>query len=278
MPKSDAAPISSSRPGMAAGPPCSRSPGSSECFEGGTIAAGATGAVEARHLGGGGGMREIVLDTETTGLDPADGHRIVEIACLELINHMPSGRVFHCHVNPERDMPEDAYAVHGLSAEFLGKFAPFGSVADEFLAFVEGGRLIIHNAEFDLKFVNHELRRLGRQPLACDHEDTLALARRRFPGAQASLDALCRRFEIDLSARTKHGALLDCELLAAVYLELIGGRQPGLDLAAELGIAGTTIAVPRPLRAPRPHHASAEELAAHAALLSELKQPLWLAG
>ena len=222
-------------------------------------------------------MREIVLDTETTGLDPSDGHRIVEIACIELVNHMPSGRVFHRHVNPERDMPEEAYAVHGLSAEFLAKHQPFAAVADEFLAFVGDGRLIIHNAEFDLKFINSELRRLGKETLTCAIEDTLALARRRYPGAQASLDALCRRFEIDLSARTKHGALLDCELLAAVYLELIGGRQPGLEFVVDAGLAGETFAVTRPLREARPHAASLEELAAHAAMLQLLKQPIWLA-
>lgn len=222
-------------------------------------------------------MREIVLDTETTGLDPSDGHRIVEIACLELINHVPSGRVFHRHINPERDMPEEAFAVHGLSAEFLSRFDPFASVAEELLGFLEDGRLIIHNAEFDLKFINWELRRLGREPLGCDFEDTLALARRRFPGAQASLDALCRRFEIDLSARTKHGALLDCELLAAVYLELIGGRQPGLDLIAESGADAIAVTVTRPQREARPHEPLPEELAAHAAMLALLKQPIWLA-
>jgi DNA polymerase III subunit epsilon len=227
---------------------------------------------------GGGGMREIVLDTETTGLDPSDGHRIVEIACLELVNHMPSGRVFHQHVNPERDVPEEAYAVHGHSTEFLSKFSPFAAIAEAFVSFVEGARLIIHNAEFDLKFINSELRRLGQKPLRCEYEDTLALARRRFPGAQASLDALCRRFEIDLSARTKHGALLDCELLAAVYLELIGGRQPGLDLVAELGADGAPIVIVRPPRVARPHEPAVEELAAHAAMLALLKQPLWLAG
>jgi DNA polymerase-3 subunit epsilon len=222
-------------------------------------------------------MREIVLDTETTGLDPADGHRIVEIGCIELVNHMPSGRVFHCHVNPEREMPEEAYAVHGLSAEFLAKHAPFAAIADEFLAFVSDGRLIIHNAEFDLKFINSELRRLGKESLRCEVEDTLALARRRYPGAQASLDALCRRFEIDLSARTKHGALLDCELLAAVYLELIGGRQPGLEFVVDAALVDGAVAIARPIRPARPHAASLEELAAHAAMLQLLKQPIWLA-
>jgi DNA polymerase III subunit epsilon len=222
-------------------------------------------------------MREIVLDTETTGLDPADGHRIVEIGCIELVNHMPTGRVFHRHVNPERDMPEEAYAVHGLSAEFLATHPPFAVHAEEFLDFVGDGRLIIHNAEFDLKFLNAELRRLGKEKLSCDVEDTLALARRRFPGAQASLDALCRRFAIDLTARTRHGALLDCELLAAVYLELIGGRQPGLEFVAEAALAGAEVAIVRPIRPARPHAASADELAAHAAMLALLKTPIWLA-
>lgn len=222
-------------------------------------------------------MREIVLDTETTGLDPDDGHRIVEIACIELVNHMPSGRVFHRHVNPERDMPEEAYAVHGLSAEFLAKHAPFAAIADEFLAFVGDGRLIIHNAEFDLKFINSEFRRLGKETLRCAIEDTLALARRRYPGAQASLDALCRRFDIDLSARTKHGALLDCELLAAVYLELIGGRQPVLEFVVDAALAGGAVTIARPIRPARPHAASLEELAAHAVMLQLLKQPIWLA-
>jgi DNA polymerase-3 subunit epsilon len=222
-------------------------------------------------------MREIVLDTETTGLDPADGHRIVEIGCIELVNHMPSGRVFHRHVNPEREMPEEAYAVHGLSAEFLAKHLPFAAIADELLAFLGDGRLIIHNAEFDLKFINSELRRLGKETLRCEVEDTLALARRRYPGAQASLDALCRRFEIDLSARTKHGALLDCELLAAVYLELIGGRQPGLEFVVDAALVEGAVAIARPIRPARPHAASLEELAAHAAMLQLLKQPIWLA-
>jgi DNA polymerase-3 subunit epsilon len=222
-------------------------------------------------------MREIVLDTETTGLDPDAGHRIVEIGCIELVNYMPTGRVFHRHVNPERDMPEDAYAVHGLSAEFLATHPPFAAHAEALLDFVGDGRLVIHNAEFDLKFINAELRRLGKEPLSCAVEDTLALARRRFPGAQASLDALCRRFAIDLSARTKHGALLDCELLAAVYLELIGGRQPGLDFIDDGAHAEGALAVARPIRPARPHAASADELAAHAAMLQLLKQPLWLA-
>jgi DNA polymerase-3 subunit epsilon len=222
-------------------------------------------------------MREVVLDTETTGLDPAGGHRIVEIACIELFNHMPTGRVFHRYLNPGREVTPEAVEVHGLTDEFLAGHPPFAAIVDELLAFIGGDRLIIHNAEFDLAFVNGELARLGRPALGSDCEDTLLLARKRFPGAQANLDALCRRFAIDLSARSKHGAKLDGELLAAVYLELIGGRQPGLDLA--VAVLGNSVLdrVDRPARAPRPHAASAEELAAHAAFLQKIKAPLWLA-
>ncbi|HZB91376.1 MAG TPA: DNA polymerase III subunit epsilon [Stellaceae bacterium] len=220
-------------------------------------------------------MREIVLDTETTGLDPADGHRIVEVACVELFNHVPTGRVFHRYVNPEREISDEAVAVHGLTGAFLAQHPPFGAVAEELLAFLAGDRLVIHNAEFDLRFLNAEFERLGLPRLAAECEDTLLLARKRFPGAQASLDALCRRFGIDLSQRTKHNARLDCELLAAVYLELIGGRQPGLDLAAggEIGVA--LDALQRPARPARPHTPSAEELAAHAAFLAKIKEPIW---
>ena len=223
-------------------------------------------------------MREIVLDTETTGLDPADGHRIVEIACVELVNHLPTGQYFHRYVNPERAMPAEAQAVHGLTDAFLAEHPVFSAVVDEFLEYVDGARLVIHNAEFDLKFVNAELARLERAPLGAPFVDTLTLARRRFPGAQASLDALCRRFAIDLSERTLHNARLDCELLAQVYLELVGGRQPGLDLAVRVeGIALTGIVGNRALRPPRPHAPTEEELAAHAAFLAKLKEPLWLA-
>src|SRR5271157_4780651 len=169
-------------------------------------------------------MREIVLDTETTGLDPAAGHRIVEIACIELAHHIPTGREFHRYVNPGRDIPADAHAVHGLSEEFLAAHPPFEAVIDEFLMFIGADPLVIHNAEFDIAFLNAELARSGRPLLAPTHIDTLTMARQRFPGAPASLDALCRRFEIDNSGRTSHGAQIDCSLLAAVYLELIGGR------------------------------------------------------
>jgi DNA polymerase III subunit epsilon len=221
-------------------------------------------------------MREIVLDTETTGLDPLGGDRIVEVACLELFNHVPTGRVFHRYVNPERAVPEAAQAVHGLSDEFLAKQPPFAAIIDELLAFIGNDRLVIHNAEFDLGFLNAELQRLTRPRLTVEAQDTLLLARRRYPGAQASLDALCRRFAIDLSARSKHGARLDCELLAAVYLELVGGRQPGLDLAVATGSGGAIDAVARPARPARPYAPSAEECAAHAALLAKIKDPVWL--
>ena len=222
-------------------------------------------------------MREIVLDTETTGLDPDEGHRIVEVACVELMNHLPTGRHFHCYVNPQRPVASEAAAIHGLTDAFLAQQAPFAAVIDELLGFIGDAPLVIHNAEFDLRFLNAELRRLERPALACAFTDTLALAKRRFPGAPASLDALCRRFAIDLSAREKHAAKLDCELLAAVYLELVGGRQPGFDLMAADGAASRT-AVDRPVRPPRPHAASAAELAAHAAFLEKLKNPLWRAG
>jgi len=225
-------------------------------------------------------MREIVIDTETTGLDPHAGHRIVEIACVELIHHVPSGRKLHRYVNPERDMPAEAFAVHGLSDEFLAGHPPFAAIADELADFISSDRLIIHNAEFDLAFINAELARLGRGPLACPFVDTLAVARRRFPGAPASLDALCRRFAIDLSVREKHGADIDCGLLVEVYIELLGGRQPGLDFAAidsDDGADITGAPQRRPQRPARPHAPSSEELAAHQAMLATIKAPLWLA-
>jgi DNA polymerase III subunit epsilon len=226
-------------------------------------------------------MREVVIDTETTGLDPQAGHRIVEIACLELLHHVPTGRKFHHYINPERDIPADALEVHGLSGDFLTGYQPFAAIADELIAFIGGDRLVIHNAEFDLAFINAELARLGRDPLICPFVDTLAVARRRFPGAPASLDALCRRFAIDLAVRDKHGAEIDCGLLAEVYIELLGGRQPGLDFAA----AGSErrgdrfgAPPPRSPRPARPHAPSAEEFAAHRAMLAAITAPLWLAG
>ncbi len=227
-------------------------------------------------------MREIVLDTETTGLDPVAGHRLVEIACIELINSVPSGAFFHRYVNPERDIPAEAYAVHKLSLEFLGTKPLFAEIVDEFLAFLGDSPLIAHNAEFDCKFVNAELERCGRPKVSCQIIDTVTMARQKFPGSAVSLDALCKRFNVDNSARTVHGARLDAELLAVVYLELQGGRQHGLGLAASADLVSGSplLVVPgRDTRArpPRPHEPTADELAAHAAFLTKLKEPLWSA-
>jgi DNA polymerase III subunit epsilon len=222
-------------------------------------------------------MREVVIDTETTGLDPQAGHRIVEIAAVELLHHVPTGRKLHCYLNPERDIPEDAVDVHGLTQAFLAGQPLFAAIAEELIAFIGRDPVVIHNSEFDVGFINAELARLGRGPLGCPIVDTLALARRRFPGAPASLDALCRRFAIDLSVREKHGADIDCGLLAAVYLELVGGRQPGLDFAAGTATAGHGAALRACVaRPPRPHGPSPEELAAHLAMLAVIKAPLWL--
>ncbi|MDJ0895823.1 MAG: DNA polymerase III subunit epsilon [Alphaproteobacteria bacterium] len=222
-------------------------------------------------------MLEIVLDTETTGLDPRAGHRVVEIGCVELEHHVATGRTFHQYINPERDMPTEAYEVHGLSTEFLAGHPLFSEIVDAFLAFIGSAPLVIHNAAFDMKFLNAELEWAGRSTLAPSRAvDTLDLARRRYPGAQASLDALCRRFEIDNSARTKHGALLDAELLAEVYLELRGGREPAFALnAAKRGTATATQTERRPVRPARPHAANAAELRAHEAFLDKLQQPIW---
>ena len=219
-------------------------------------------------------VREIVLDTETTGLDPSSGHRLVELAAVEIVNYVPTGRHFHTYLNPERDMPEEAFRVHGLSEEFLSEAPVFAEKVEELLAFIEDSPLVIHNAGFDLRFIDAELARLGRPPLeAARAVDTLLMAQRRFPGSPASLDALCKRFAVDNAARTLHGALLDCQLLAEVYLHLIGGRQ------ADLGLAGPTSAVAveviRVARPARPHAPSAAELAAHAAFVATLSDPIW---
>ena len=224
-------------------------------------------------------MREIVLDTETTGLDPLTGHRMVEIGCVELDRHLPTGTVFHRYLNPERDMPDEAFRVHGLSEVFLSDKPLFAEVVADFLEFIGDSPLIIHNAEFDMRFINAELARLGFKPIPMSRAtDTVAMAKKRFPGAQVNLDALCRRFSVDLSRRTQHGALLDSELLAEVYLQLIGGRQPGFELAASNQTGGPVAAVTidRPFREPRPHAPSADELAAHEAFVGKLKNPIWL--
>lgn len=222
-------------------------------------------------------MREIVLDTETTGFDPLSGHRLVEIGCVELVNHLPTGEVFHRYVNPERDMPEEAFKVHGLSAAFLADKPLFSDIAQSFLDFIADSILVIHNAEFDMRFLNAELARIGRPTLPMARAiDTVAMARKRFPGAQANLDALCRRFDIDNTHRTKHGALLDSELLAEVYLQLIGGRQPGLELGT-LDRQGSARATPvvRVARPARPHAVPEAEAEAHAAFIAKLKNPIW---
>ena len=222
-------------------------------------------------------MREIVLDTETTGLDPQAGHRLVEIGCIELMNHIPTGVSKQWYVNPQRDMPEEAFRVHGLSADFLAKHPTFDAVADEFLAFIGEAPLVIHNAGFDMRFVNAELDLAGRPAVPFARAiDTVAMARQKFPGARASLDALCQRFGIDLSGREKHGALLDASLLAEVYLELMGGRQAGLELAGQSAIV-VTGEMRATLRPARPHAPTAAEAAAHTAFIAMLKRPIWLA-
>ena len=176
-------------------------------------------------------MREIVLDTETTGLDPQDGHRIVEIGAVELYNHVPTGNVYHQYINPLISMPDQAFAIHGLSDEFLSDKPKFSEIAKEFLDFIGSAKLVIHNAAFDIKFINAELKSIDEEEIAFDRAtDTLAIARKKFPGSPASLDSLCRRFKIDNSARIVHGALLDSQILAEVYLELVGGKQPDFAL------------------------------------------------
>jgi DNA polymerase-3 subunit epsilon len=222
-------------------------------------------------------MREIVLDTETTGLDPLKGDRIVEIGCVELDNHMPTGKTFQIYLNPERDMPSEAAMVHGLTSEFLADKPVFAEKVDDFLTFIGDSMLVIHNASFDMNFLNAELTRVGYKRLPMDRStDTVAMARRMFPGAPASLDALCKRFGVDASGRKIHGALLDAQLLAEVYLELRGGRQPDLAIAAIDGVT-TDIneARAREHRVAREHTASEEEIAAHEEFLTQLKDPLW---
>ena len=229
-------------------------------------------------------MREIVLDTETTGLDPKAGHRLVEIGCIELINHMATGKTFQQYINPDRDMPTAAFDIHGLSEEFLSEFPPFSEIVDTFLDFIGTDPLIIHNAGFDLGFLNAELKLLNRNSLVSSQiVDTVSMARQAFPGAPASLDALCRRFGIDNSAREKHGALLDAELLAEVYLELRGGREPGLVLSKQIKTPVAEQAeefqpAKTKVRPSRPHMATADERAEHKAIMRKLSEPLWEKG
>ena len=220
-------------------------------------------------------MREIVLDTETTGLDPLRGDRLVEIGCVEMINHMPTGQVYHCYLNPERDMPQEAFAVHGLSSEFLSDKPLFSAVVDEFLAFIgEDTPLIIHNASFDIGFINAELGRVARAAVARERLiDTLLLARRKHPGVSNRLDDLCSRYAIDNSKRTKHGALLDAELLAEVYIDLIGARQSSLILAEtrQSGNNGVTVELGRRTRdVPLALRVNDKDRAAHQELVASL--------
>ncbi len=225
-------------------------------------------------------MREIIFDTETTGLDPRTGDRLVEIGCIEMVNRVTTGQTFHCYFNPDRDMPAAAEAVHGLSAAFLADKPRFHEKAADFLDFIGDPMLVAHNAGFDFGFITMELEACGLDPVDRSRMiDTVALARVRHPGAKLSLDALCTRYGIDRSHRTLHGALLDAELLAQVYVELTGGRQIGLSLVADnTEILVQPVAAPvreRTFRPARPHQASEAELAAHAAFLETVKAPLW---
>lgn len=226
-------------------------------------------------------MREIVFDTETTGTNPAGGDRIVEIGCVEILNRVETGRTFHAYFNPERSMPSEAEAVHGLSAIFLSDKPLFSDRAGDLLDFIGDSPLIAHNATFDFGFLNAELAKCGRDPVCLSRMIcTLMMARTRHPGAKHSLDALCTRFGVDRSQRVKHGALLDAQLLAQVYVELTGGRQIGLGLmveAADASIAPATAGgVKRTARPARPHSPSVEELAAHSHFVGGLKDALWL--
>lgn len=223
-------------------------------------------------------MREIVLDTETTGMDPVKGDKLVEIGCVELMNLLPTGKHYHVYINPERDIPAEATAVHGITNEQVKDKPVFGEIVGDFLDFIGDARLVIHNAEFDMKFINSELRTFGFPSI--DNRrvlDTLRMAREKFPGSPANLDALCRRFGIDNSSRTFHGALLDSQLLAEVYLELLGGRQQGLgiQLATTEQAAVEFEAVERLFREPREFPASEEETTAFDKMLDAMKDPLW---
>lgn len=227
-------------------------------------------------------MREIVFDTETTGLDPKTGDRLVEIGCIEMVNRVATGATFHAYYNPDRDMPAAAEAVHGLSAAFLADKPRFHEQVDELLGFIGDAPLVAHNASFDFGFLNSELEIAGRETVSLDRMvDTIAIAKRRHPGAKLSLDALCTRYGIDRSHRVKHGALLDAELLAQLYVELTGGRQIGLELAADRGDDTGMAAMPRrpepqrAYRAPRPHAASEEELTRHRAFIAQMDGAIW---
>lgn len=225
-------------------------------------------------------MREIVLDTETTGMDPADGHRIIEVGCVELFNHLPTGKTFHHYINPEREIDAGAIAVHGIKNEFVKDKPVFGEIIGPLMDFIGDATLVIHNAEFDIKFLNAEFKRLGFPPFKLqDAVDTVLMARKKYPGSPANLDALCRRFNIDLSGRELHGALLDAQLLAAVYLELLGGRQHGLGFAAGQGQVNSdgsaVIANDRTYRPPRAFSVPENEAELHDKMCAGIKDCLW---
>lgn len=223
--------------------------------------------------------REIILDTETTGFEPSEGHRLVEIGCIELVNHLQTGKVFQTYLNPMRDVPPDAARIHGLTTEFLKNHPLFTEKVGDFMDFIGESTLVIHNAEFDMKFINAELKSAGFKPLSMSRViDTLPMARQKFPGQPANLDALCRRFKIDNTARKFHGALLDSELLAEVYLELIGGRQHGLGLGSELAAQQSqalNAKIKRQKRPARSFPPSEEEIKSHDTLLDKIKDALW---
>ena len=227
-------------------------------------------------------MREIVFDTKTTGLSARDGDRMVEIGCVELVNRVETGRTYHAYFNPDRSMPAEAYAVHGLSDTFLSDKPKFDSKADELLEFLGDSPLVAHNAGFDFSFLNAELTACGRAEVSRDRMvDTVAMARQMHPGAKHSLDALCTRYGIDRSHRVKHGALLDAELLAQLYIEMTGGRQIGLVLAEDVVVVETaTVSLrnDRPFLAPRAHQPSVDELARHAEFMKKISNPLWQEG
>ncbi len=223
-------------------------------------------------------MREIILDTETTGLDPDKGDRVIEIACVELINYLPTGQYIQYYLNPERTVPPDAVAIHGLTTEFLLDKPKFIQIADRFLDFIGNAPLIIHNAEFDIRFINAELTRIRKDTIQLTRSiDTVLMARQKFPGAPANLDALCRRFNIDISRRDKHGALLDCQLLSQVYLELRGGRQKGLSLDVSESSTKTLVSnsPKKPFQRSLVIQPSDQELKDHQEMLGKLQKPLW---
>ncbi len=228
-------------------------------------------------------MRQIVFDTETTGINPFDGHRIVEIGALEVMNYVPTGRTYHQYINPERDIPEEVVQVHGIDNERVKDEPTFTQIVGEFLEFIGDAELVAHNAEFDMRFINHELRLAGFQHISVDRViDTLKIARKKFPGSPASLDALCRRFDIDNSSRTYHGALLDSELLAEVYLELMGGRQQGLMLSRdqrhsqeEKNSVTENVTNRSKIWPIRAHQATEDELKAHQDFVDSIEEPIW---